>query len=113
PDAPRAGDRPGGPRAHRGFAQRAGRRRRPARPRGRRGAPRDGCGEAARAMSGRVYLVGAGPGDPGLLTRRAERCLAAADVVVHDYLVSASLRSLVRPEAEVVAVGRSHDARLA
>jgi uroporphyrinogen III methyltransferase/synthase len=64
-------------------------------------------------MSGRVYLVGAGPGDPGLLTRRAERCLAAADVVVHDYLVSASLLSLVRPQAELVAVGRSHDARLA
>jgi uroporphyrinogen III methyltransferase/synthase len=64
-------------------------------------------------MSGRVYLVGAGPGDPGLLTRRAERYLASADVVVHDYLVAAPLLSLVRPGAEVVAVGRSHDARLA
>ena len=63
-------------------------------------------------MSGRVYLVGAGPGDPGLLTRRAERCLEIADVVVHDYLVTSPVLSLVRPEAEVVAVGRSHDARL-
>jgi uroporphyrinogen III methyltransferase/synthase len=64
-------------------------------------------------MSGRVYLVGAGPGDPGLLTRHAERCLGIADVVVHDYLVAAPLLSLARPGAEVVAVGRSHDARLA
>jgi len=63
-------------------------------------------------MSGRVYLVGAGPGDPGLLTRRAERCLALADVVVHDYLVAAPLLSMLRPEAEVIAVGRSHDVRL-
>ncbi len=63
-------------------------------------------------MSGRVYLVGAGPGDPGLLTRRAERCLALADVVVHDYLVAAPLLSMLRPETEVVSVGRSHEARL-
>jgi uroporphyrinogen III methyltransferase/synthase len=63
-------------------------------------------------MSGRVYLVGAGPGDPGLLTRRAERCLAMADVVVHDYLVATPLVSLVRPDAEVIAVGRSHASRL-
>ena len=63
-------------------------------------------------MSGRVYLVGAGPGDPGLLTRRAERCLEIADVVVHDYLVAAPLLSLVRPEAEVIAVGHSHESRL-
>src|SRR6185295_16827591 len=69
-------------------------------------------GEAPRAMSGRVYLVGAGPGDPGLLTRRAERCLAMADVVVHDYLVATPLVSLVRPDAEVIAVGRSHASRL-
>jgi uroporphyrinogen III methyltransferase/synthase len=63
-------------------------------------------------MSGRVYLVGAGPGDPGLLTRKAERCLAAADVVVHDYLVARRLLAAVRPEAEVIALGRSHDDRL-
>jgi len=62
-------------------------------------------------MSGRIYLVGAGPGDPGLLTRRGERCLAAADVVVHDRLVGPRLLDLVRPGAEVIALGRSHDDR--
>ena len=62
-------------------------------------------------MSGRIYLVGAGPGDPGLLTRRGERCLAVADVVVHDRLVGSRLLDLVRPGAEVIALGRSHDDR--
>ena len=62
-------------------------------------------------MSGRIYLVGAGPGDPGLLTRRGERCLAVADVVVHDRLVGPRLLDLVRPGAEVIALGRSHDDR--
>jgi uroporphyrinogen III methyltransferase/synthase len=62
--------------------------------------------------SGRVYLVGAGPGDPGLLTRRAERCLAAADVVVHDYLVGRRLLEGVPPEAEIIALGSAHDDRL-
>ena len=60
---------------------------------------------------GRVYLVGAGPGDPGLLTLRGARCLAAADVVVHDYLVGGRLLEHVRPGAEVIAVGRSHEDR--
>jgi len=60
-------------------------------------------------MTGRVFLVGAGPGDPGLLTRRGERCLAAADVVVHDYLVGARVLDLARPGAELIALGRSHD----
>ena len=59
-------------------------------------------------MSGRVYLVGAGPGDPGLLTLRGQRCLAAADVVVHDDLVSRRLLEHARPDAEVIAVGGAH-----
>ena len=59
-------------------------------------------------MSGRVYLVGAGPGDPGLLTLRGQRCLVAADVVVHDDLVNRRLLDHVRPGAEIVDVGRPH-----
>jgi uroporphyrinogen III methyltransferase/synthase len=60
-------------------------------------------------MSGRVHLVGAGPGDPGLLTLRGQRCLAEADVVVHDHLVPRRLLEHVRPGAEVIAIGRPHD----
>src|SRR5207237_4552614 len=63
--------------------------------------------------TGKVYLVGAGPGDPGLLTRRGERCLATADVVVHDYLVGPRIVELSRPEAEILALGASHADRLA
>ncbi|HXJ36332.1 MAG TPA: uroporphyrinogen-III C-methyltransferase [Candidatus Eisenbacteria bacterium] len=59
-------------------------------------------------MSGRVYLVGAGPGDPGLLTLRGQRHLAAADVVVHDDLVGRRLLVHARPDAEIVDVGRAH-----
>jgi uroporphyrinogen III methyltransferase/synthase len=59
-------------------------------------------------MSGRVYLVGAGPGDPGLLTLRGQRCVAQADVVVHDDLVNRRLLDYARPGAEIVDVGRPH-----
>jgi uroporphyrinogen III methyltransferase/synthase len=59
-------------------------------------------------MTGRVVLVGAGPGDPGLLTLRGQRWLAAADVVVHDYLVHRRLLEFARPDAEIISVGRSH-----
>src|SRR5215468_2702349 len=59
-------------------------------------------------MSGRVVLVGAGPGDPGLLTLRGQRWLAAADVVVHDDLVHRRILESVRPDAEVIPVGRPH-----
>jgi uroporphyrinogen III methyltransferase / synthase len=56
---------------------------------------------------GTVYLVGAGPGDPGLLTRRGESLLATADVVVYDHLASARLLDLARPEAVRICAGKS------
>ncbi len=55
---------------------------------------------------GIVYLVGAGPGDPGLLTVRALELLRAAEVVAHDELVSNAILALARPTAELLRVGR-------
>ncbi|MBI3492133.1 MAG: uroporphyrinogen-III C-methyltransferase [Acidobacteria bacterium] len=52
-----------------------------------------------------VYLIGAGPGDPGLITVRGMQCLAAADVVLYDHLVPARLLRYARPDAETIDVG--------
>jgi uroporphyrinogen III methyltransferase/synthase len=54
-----------------------------------------------------VYLVGAGPGDPGLLTVRGAELLASADVVVHDRLSAASLLDLAPEQAERINVGKA------
>lgn len=53
-----------------------------------------------------VYLVGAGPGDPDLLTMKAARLIAAADVVVHDGLVSEAILDLASPEADLISVAK-------
>ena len=55
---------------------------------------------------GKVYLVGAGPGDPELLTVRAARILAATDIVLHDALVTQEVLKLVSPKARVIDVGK-------
>src|ERR1700754_4728241 len=65
----------------------------------------DGAGEAVRHLAlpnfepGWVWLVGAGPGDPGLLTLHALNALAQADVIIYDALVGDEVLRLARPEA--------------
>ena len=58
---------------------------------------------------GKVYLVGAGPGDPGLITVKGAECLRRADVVVYDRLISPELLALAPPEAERVFMGKEPD----
>ena len=57
--------------------------------------------------TGTVYLVGAGPGDPGLFTLKGAEVLEKADVVVFDRLVNPALLSLIRPGAEIIYAGKS------
>ena len=57
-------------------------------------------------MNGKVYLVGAGPGDPDLLTLKAARILRDADVVLYDELVSAQILQLIPRHAEIHNVGK-------
>ncbi|WP_300620600.1 siroheme synthase CysG [Dokdonella sp.] len=65
-----------------------------------------GLKSTSRTAQGSVALVGAGPGDPGLVTLNAQRALLTADVVLHDRLVPAEVLSLARRDAELVDVGK-------
>ena len=55
---------------------------------------------------GRVFLVGAGPGDPGLITVKGLKLLRQADVVVHDRLIPHELLDEVKPDAHIIDVGK-------
>lgn len=60
---------------------------------------------------GKVYLVGAGPGDPGLLTLRGKECLLQADVVIHDYLANPKLLQYA-PQATAISLGKHGGGRV-
>ncbi len=58
-------------------------------------------------IQGHVHLVGAGPGDPDLLTVKALRAIESADVIVHDRLVSTEILALARPGVQLIDVGKA------
>jgi uroporphyrinogen III methyltransferase/synthase len=57
-------------------------------------------------MKAKVYLVGAGPGDPGLITVQGRACIQKADVIIYDYLASPALLKYARKSAELIYVGK-------
>jgi siroheme synthase len=63
--------------------------------------------QANPASPGRVFLVGAGPGDPDLLTLRAARLLMNAALIVHDGLVDPAILAMAKPSARLVSVAKS------
>lgn len=60
-------------------------------------------------MAGICYLVGAGPGDLGLVTLRAKECIEIADVIAYDYLVNKEVLAWARPDVEIIYVGKQAD----
>ena len=64
-----------------------------------------GVNEAGRA-AGRVFLVGAGPGDPGLITVKGRECIARADVVIYDHLANSAMLAWAAEGAELIYVGK-------
>ena len=68
--------------------------------------PRQACVRQAARRYGAVYLVGAGPGEPDLLTLRAAKLIARAEVVLYDNLISPEILALVPPSAERIYVGK-------
>jgi len=62
--------------------------------------------KSAPSSPGIVYLVGAGPGDPGLLTLRAKECIEIADVIIYDYLSNAEFLRMARADSERIYAGK-------
>ncbi len=62
--------------------------------------------EGKDVKSGNVYLIGAGPGDPGLLTLKGKEILRKADVIIYDYLANKTFLEYAKPEAERIYVGK-------
>ncbi len=58
------------------------------------------------AKPGKVYLIGAGPGDPGLMTLKGKEILSRADVIIYDYLANKAFLEYRKPEAELIYVGK-------
>ncbi len=61
---------------------------------------------ASKKKSGKVYLVGAGPGDLGLVTLRAKECIESADVIVYDYLANPEMLAWARDGVEIIYAGK-------
>jgi len=59
-----------------------------------------------KTMTGKVYLVGAGPGDPGLITVKGLECIQKADVIIYDYLAASIFLKRARKNAELIYVGK-------
>jgi uroporphyrin-III C-methyltransferase len=66
----------------------------------------DNSAIAPKSATGKVYLVGAGPGDPGLLTLKAKALLEQANVVIYDALVSNEVLAMIHPEATLIHAGK-------
>src|SRR5213592_1722765 len=67
---------------------------------------------ATKTKTGKVFLVGAGPGDLGLVTLRAKECIEQADVVVYDYLSNAEMLKWAPENAEIIYAGKKAGAHM-
>ena len=65
-----------------------------------------------RKKKGKVYLVGAGPGDLGLVTLRAKECIERAEVIVYDHLANPEMLGWARDDTEIIYAGKNRRARV-